>query len=152
MQTIVKRMICLYKESNYTEGVLLEMVSGKLAPKRLYTSIENPKIIKGVGSREVNKLLSKRQFCRFFIGHITQTFHNFFQWKFYPEDGLLNVIEKQNNHSYEDLQRYQWIFKSSFIVDSPHHSNFVQTQWTLQERIIDYRNSRVVYGYVSQPI
>lgn len=65
MQTIVKRMICLYKESNYTEGVLLEMVSGKLAPKRLYTSIENPKIIKGVGSREVNNSFQNDNFAGF---------------------------------------------------------------------------------------
>ena len=80
------------------------------------------KIVKGAGSSNVNKLLSKRRF-----GSIVDSLYHgdfpllFSNLKCYFEDGLLNFVEKQTKHSYVvELQRYWWIFRSNFIVDSPH--------------------------------
>ena len=45
--------------------------------------------VKGVGSRTVNKLLSKRRFCNSLIGQITELFHYFPQ-----NEGLIFLKRK----------------------------------------------------------
>ena len=83
--------------------------------------------LEGAGSRNVNKLLSKQKFAVFLIGHITVIFHYFSQ----NESVILKMdsclVEKQTKHSYfVRLQRYWWIFRSNFSLDSPYPPRSVQ--------------------------
>ena len=84
--------------------------------------------IKGAGSRNVNKLLSKWRFCSTFDRPYHRGFLLFFsKWRCYFEDGLLSFEENQPKPSYVvRLQRYWWIFGSNFLVDSPHPPESVQ--------------------------
>ena len=106
---------------------------------------------KGAGSRNVNKLLSKRQFCSTFDRPYHRDFPLFFsKWRRYSEDGLLYFLEKQTKHSYVmRLQRYWWIFGSNFLVHSPHPPKSVQDTMARVGNNIDYRDNRFVNGYVT---
>ena len=65
-------------------------------------------VLKGAGSRNVNKLLSKRRFWTMFNRPYHSDFPPLFsKSKGYFEDGLLYFVEKQSKHSYVVLlQRY----------------------------------------------
>ena len=77
--------------------------------------------LKGAGLRNVNKLFSKRRFCSIFDRLCQRDFPLLFsKLKCYFEDRLFIFVEKQMKHSHVvPLQRYWWVFKSNFIVDSP---------------------------------
>ena len=67
-------------------------------------------------------------FAVFLIGHITVISHYFSQNEIsFFEDGLLHFVENKTFCSYVvRLQRYWWIFRSNFSVDSPHPPKSVQ--------------------------
>ena len=80
---------------------------------------------KGAGSRNVNNLLWKRRLCSIFDSPYHRDFPlPFSKYSCYFEDRLLNFVEKQTKHLYVvGLQRYRWIFRSNFTMDSPHPPN-----------------------------
>ena len=83
---------------------------------------------KGAGSRNVYKLLSKRRFGAIFDRPYHRYFPLFFsKLRCYFESGVLHFVEKQTKHFYVvGLQRYWWIFRINFILDSPHPPKFEQ--------------------------
>ena len=110
--------------------------------------------LKRAGSRNVNKLLSKRRLCSIF----DRPYHSDFpllvsKLKCYFEEGLFYLIEKQTKRSYvARLQRYWWIFGSNFSLESPHGPKSVQNTVTHVGNNIDSRDNGFVYGYVTLPL
>ena len=59
------------------------------------------------------------------------------------------LVEKQTNYSnVVRLQRYWLIFRSNFLVDSPHPPESVQNRMVTVGNNEDSRDNRFVYGYV----
>ena len=87
--------------------------------------------IKGAGSRNVGKLLSKRRFCSIFDRLCYGDFPLLFsKLKYYFGDGLLYFVEKQTKHSYVvRLRRYLWILEVTLVWIHPIHRNLRRTQW-----------------------
>ena len=77
--------------------------------------------VNGAASCNINKFLSKRQFCRIFIGHFMEIFHYFSQNESIILKGFLKFVEKQMKH--------------------PIHQNLCRTQWRCVGKKTEYRDT-----------
>ena len=100
IRCFISNLIYLYLIYLFSSRELQYLKELKVSEHRVHDYPIEIASLKGAGSRNVNKLLSKRRFCSIFDGPYRRDFPlRFSKYRCYLENGLLNFLEKQTKHS-----------------------------------------------------
>ena len=111
-------------------------------------------LLKGAGSRDVNKLLSKRRFCCIF----DRPYHRDFRLLSQNESVILKIDSctskrnRRNTHTLYDCRDIGGFLEATLVWIHPIHQNLCRTQWPRVGKNADSRDNRFVYSYVTLPL